>query len=147
MEEAGKGKEIISRSKPTLMTVGKRTVISTGRWNDALMADYVIQEGTIRWIKIGELAGVGCARNTIDTKKLVRSRLSSLFKELRERNKFLAIRYTDQHKAASEVKIADLASEEEKKNVLVKLKSMKRRKEMSEEQYEKSLALLHKSIC
>ena len=141
------GKDIAERSKPTLITLGKRTVISTGRWNDSLMADYLMEEGVNKWIKIGELASVGCSRNTIDTKKLVRGRLSSLFRELRERDKFLAIRYDDEYKAASEVKIADLSDMNERKNVTDKLSSMKKRKEMSQEQYDKSIALLHKHVC
>ncbi len=145
-KEKGKG-VAVQRPKPTLIMIGKREVLSTGRWNDPAMADYVIKEGKDRWIKIGELASVGCARNTIDTKKLVRGRLSALFRELRSRNLFLAIRYNDDFNAASEVKIADLKAKDERKHVTDKLESMRRRKEMSQEQYEKTIELLHKQIC
>lgn len=139
------GKEVTPRSKPELITVGKRKIISTGRWNNEVMADYVLEYGVERWLKIGELASVGCASNTIASKMRVRSRLSSLFKELRARGTFLAIEYNDDHSAASAVKIADLRSETDRQNVLDKLESMKKRKEMTQSQYEQSIALLHKS--
>lgn len=144
MGEIQIGKEPVVRSKPSLVTIGKRTIISTGRWNNEVMADYVIKEGGTRWIKIGELAGVGCASNTIATKKRVRNKLSSLFKELRARGIFLAIEYDGDNSAASAVKIADLSSDKDRQNVLDKLENMKRRKEVTQEQYEKSIALLHK---
>jgi hypothetical protein len=66
-----------------------------------------------------------------------------LFMELRERGYFLAIEYHDANGAASAVKIADLQSDDDKKNVENKLDRMKRRKEMTEEQYSKSMSLLH----
>ncbi len=48
------------RTKPTLMIVGDKQMISTGRWNDQLMADYVSEQSRADrkdpWIKIGELA-------------------------------------------------------------------------------------------
>jgi hypothetical protein len=67
--------------------------------------------------------------------------------ELRERNLFLAIKYDGDFGAASEIKIADLNSDHDRQNVKDKLKRMKRRKEMSEEQYDKTIALLHSQIC
>ena len=140
------GKAVSVRAKPTLITIGARTFISTGRWNNDLMADYMIAEGD-KWLKVGELARVGCAANTIATKRRVRQRLSSLFKVMRERGFFLAVEYNDENGAASAVKIADLSSAEDRRKVLAKLDSMKRRKEMTEEQYEKSIALLHKELC
>jgi hypothetical protein len=147
MDVKGSGTDVVERSKPTLIMLGKRKVISTGRWNDSVMADYVTEEGEHRWIKIGELAAVGCSRNTIDTKKLVRGRLSALFRELRDRNLFLAIRYDDEYHAASEVKIANLRDVDELQNVKDKLNSMKKRKEMSQDQYDKAIELLHKKVC
>jgi hypothetical protein len=135
------------RAKPALIKIGKRWVISTGRWNDILMADYLMENGREEWVKVGVLAGVGCGANTIPNKKRVRSRLSSLFMELRERNLFLAIKYDGDFGAASEIKIADLNSDHDRQNVKDKLKRMKRRKEMSEEQYDKTIALLHSQIC
>lgn len=140
------GKAVTERAKPTLITIGKRTFISTGRWNNDLMADYVIAEGD-DWIKIGELARVGCASNTIDNKRRVRARLSTMFKLLRERGYFLAVKYDGENGAASEVKIADLKSNDDRDKVMFKLNSMKKRKEMSQDQYDKSVALLHKAIC
>jgi len=140
------GRKLVARTKPTLVTIAGRVVISTGRWNDQLMADYVMEEGRNRWIKIGELARTGCSSNTIATKKRVRGYLSRLFMVLRSRGEFLAVNYHDDNKAASEVKIADLTSDEDKKNVRLRLERMRRRKEMSQEQYDKSVALLHKGM-
>jgi len=132
----------VKRPKPTLILIGGRFMISTGRWNDQLMADFMINYSEGKWIKVGELARIGCGANTIPNKRRVRGRLSSLFMELRSRSVFLAIEYHDNYTAASAVKIADLASDEDMANVTNKLERMKRRKEMSQEQYEKSIALM-----
>ena len=112
------------------------------------MADFLLKdENKIRWVKIGELAGTGCGANTIPNKKRVRGRLSTLFMELCERQVFLAIKYKGDNHAASEVKIANLSSEEDRQLVSDKLKRMKKRKEMSQEKYEKTVALLHTKVC
>jgi hypothetical protein len=52
------GKVAAKRAKPTLVTVGNRQVISTGRWNDEVMGDFVIDHGQHRWLQIGELARI-----------------------------------------------------------------------------------------
>jgi len=135
------------RIKPALVPIGNRWVISTGRWNDSLMADYLLDHCNGEWTKVGHLASVGCGANTIPNKRRARSRLSPLFMELRSRGHFLAIRYDGDNGSASEVKIADLVSEEDRQNVMDKLRRMKKRKEMSEEQYEKTVALLHAKVC
>ena len=112
-----------------------------------MVADRLIEVATDKWLTIGELARIGFIANTIATKRRTRAYLSRLFMVLRSRGLFLAIEYLDENGAASRVKIADLNSKEEREIVLSKLERMKRRKELSQEQYEKSIALLHAKLC
>jgi hypothetical protein len=56
-------------SKPTLVTIGNRQVTSSGRWNNACMAQYLmLEENRLRWVGIGELAKTAWGQNTISTK-------------------------------------------------------------------------------
>jgi hypothetical protein len=131
------------RTKPTLVDIGGRKVISTGRWNDQLMAEYVLVHSRDKWLKIGELARVSCGSNTIPNKKRVRKHLSSLFLFLMDRELFLAVDYGD-NGAANAVKIADLQSQDERDCVNEKMRRMQRSKEISVEKFEKATALLAK---
>jgi hypothetical protein len=134
---------VTERAKPALITIGDKQMISTGRWNDGLMADYVSENGLVKWIQIGELAKVACGSNTIPNKKRVRARLSGLFMELRNRGMFLAVEYNGEHNSATAVKIADIASEQDRQNVRARLERMWKRKELTSEQYEKSENLIN----
>ena len=147
MDELGKDNNLPvksgERAKPTLVTVEEgRKIILGGRWNDGLMADYVIGNGSDKWLTVGHLAKVGCGSNTIPNKKRVRNNLSSLFLELMNRGMFLAIEYGDDFKAASAVKIADLKSVEDRQNVETKLDGMKKRKELTSEKYDRAITLV-----
>lgn len=130
------------RSKPTLVTVGKRKVISTGRWNDDLMADWVSENARKRWVQIGELARVSCGGNSIDTKRRVRRNLSALFWTLFGRGIILAIEYGDDYNGASAVKVADFASEQEFQNVNARLDKMKQKRDLSTQRYDKVVEFL-----
>ena len=146
MNDKGKGKTpaVTGRTKPPrLLTVGKKTVSSNGRWSNSEMADYIIENASDAWIKIGQLARIGCGSNTIPTKKRVRSRLSQLFMEFLRRDKFLAVDYGD-HGAASGVRLADITKAEDRENVEAKLEKMRKRQEMTQERYEQTIRLLNK---
>ena len=133
---------IAGRTKPTLVTIGNKQVISNGRWNDILMADYVSEHGQDKWIQIGKLAGV-LGANTIPNKKRVRKGLSRLFMELRNRGLFLVVEYNGDYNSANAVKVADISSEQDRQNVMARLARMWKRKELTEDEYHKSQNLIN----
>lgn len=134
--------KLTERTKPALVQVGEHQIILHGRWNHELIADHVAENGRDRWIGIGELAKIGCGANTIPNKKRARGKLSELFKMLRSRGLFLAVEYSGDHGSATAVKIADLNSEQDRQNVQDRLERMKRRKELSQDEYFKAMQLL-----
>jgi hypothetical protein len=144
MDEIGKeNAPVFGKPKPEMLSVGDRKFISNGRWNNNLMADYVLEYGKDDWIPIGRLARDGCGANTIPNKKRVRSRLSQLFTVFLERGKFLAVAYDGDHNSATAVKVADVKLTEDRRSVEAKLERMRKRKEMSQEKYEWSIRLLN----
>jgi hypothetical protein len=147
MNDEGKGHTpAIGRTKPEMVAIGDRKVMVGGRWNNDAMADYIIENGQDDWIPIGKLARDGCGANTIPNKKRVRSRLSQLFILFRDRGLWLAIDYGGDHNSAVGVKVANIGLTEDRQNVEAKLERMRKRKELTEENYERSLALLHATM-
>jgi len=136
----------LAPSKLLVAAINGRTFIANGRWNTSLVADYVIEEGTDRWMKVGEVAKFAHVTNNIPNKEKVRRRLSVLFRELLDRGLFLAIEY-GKNQAALAIKIADLTLDGEKQLVMRKITRMRKSKELTQAQYEKSISLLHKTVC
>lgn len=134
--------KMTERAKPTLVTVGDKQIISNGRWNDDLMADYVLGYGREKWIKIGDLAKVACGSNTIPNKKRVRRRLSSLFRAMLDRGVLLSVEYNGDYNSATAVKVADINSEQDRQNVAIRVKRMQARHELASDQYRKVTELL-----
>ncbi len=128
------GTKVIQRAKPTLVEVGKRTIISNGNWNDELMADYVSAHGTDKWLEVGKLAAV-LGANTIPNKKRVRGHLSGLYVTFLKRGQILAVDYSGEHNAAVAVKVADIKTETDWQAVKRKLDRMKSSKDLTEKQY------------
>jgi hypothetical protein len=130
------------RAKPELVKVGTKTFLVGGRWNHDRMADHITERGQDKWVPVAELAKVGCGANTSDNRRRVRARLSPLCRTLRGRGLLLAIEYGGQYHSATAVKIADLNLEQDRQNVMVRLQMQRRRKEVSEEEYARWLALI-----
>lgn len=131
------------RAKPEVVTVGNHEIVPGGRWNKEAMADYVLKHGVDNWLEVGKLAKVGCGTNRLSTKKVVRSRLSPLFRFFLERyGFFLAIDYGGHHNSATAVKVADLSNKADFENVQARLDRMRNRNELTQERYDKFLALL-----
>lgn len=130
------------RTKPELITVGKRTVITNGRWNDDKMADHVLENGQDKWLPIAELAKV-LGANTQANRKRVSKHATSLFKTFRERSLWLAVEYAGSHGSTTAFKVADFNSKVDRQAVLGQLERMKRRKLMTMEEYEKSVRLFY----
>jgi len=146
----GLGKDntpVIGRPKPTLIMIGDQEVISTGRWNNELVADHIFSHAHDVWMPIGKLARV-CGGNNIATKRKVRSRLAQIGAVFQARGEFLCVEYHGDHGAASAVKVADLTSEADRDNVIWRLERQRKRKEMTQLQYERAMALLRaKDAC
>jgi len=130
------------RAKPELVTVGKGTVITNGRWNDQVMADYILEHGQDDWVPIAKLAKVLGAL-TQSNKKRVSKHATSLFKTFRERGLWLAVEYAGKHGSTTAFKVADIKLAEDRQAVDAQLQRMKKRKLMSDEQYEMSMRLLY----
>lgn len=131
------------RPAPELMTVGRRQIISNGRWVDALIADYVILHGKDKWLTVGDLAKVAWGQNTPTTQQRARKCLSKLFLHMMDRGHFVVIEYQPPHNRAQAVKMFDRTSEQQRQALETKLGKMARNKEISAERYEQALHVLN----
>lgn len=139
---------VAERTKPTLVTIGNKQVISSGRWNDDLMVQYVLENARSKWLTVGDLARTAYGQNTPKSKERVRRCLSRLFHALRDRQEFLAIEYDSPRNRAISVKVADLTSALDVQNVIRKLERMRKRRELTSGQYEQAILLLQmKGVC
>lgn len=142
MSENPKGKALPSkeRAKPELILIGeegaKRSIISSGRWNDELMARYVKEHGDGKWIKIGELARVAWGQNNIPNKRRVRAYLSKLWKLLLIDGHLLSIEYeAEGHRPAQAVKLYDPSNPAERKALNEKVEKMLSSRELTIDLY------------
>lgn len=133
------------KTKPAVVKVGKKHVLPGGRWNHDAMADYIVERPDT-WIKVGELAKVGCGANSKANIDRVRSRLSQLFTVFRDRGLFLAVEYNGQHHSATAVKLADLTSANDRQCVMVKLDRMLKAREMTHHEYEETIKLFNEAV-
>lgn len=147
-DETSKAQEVApttTRAKPELVTIGTRQIISSGRWNDELIADYVMLNGKDRWITIGELAKVAWGQNTLSTKARARTYLSRLFKHILLRHGMLIVVESAEpkhHFRAQAIKVYNPESEQERQCLSAKLHKMERSRELTAEWYERALGIL-----
>lgn len=131
------------RSKPTLVTVGNKQIISSGRWNDELMAEYVIANGRAKWLTIGNLARTAYGNGSPRSKERVRQCLHKLFKILMTTfGELLVVEYGPPFNRARSVKLFDRKSELDRQTLKNKLEKMRQRRELTAEQYEKAIIVL-----
>lgn len=132
------------RAKPELLTIGNRQIISTGRWNNGLIADYLMLHGSSKWLTVGEIAKVAWGQNTISTKKRARRCLSHLWHYLLvERGQLLVIEYSpDGHHQAQALKIYDPQSVSDRQVIEIRLERMSKTKELTEDRYQRACSLL-----
>lgn len=142
----GEGKSVVpttERAKPILVTVGNRQIISSGRWNDKVMADYVLTNGRSKWVSVGALAKVAYGHQDMTTKRKVRRYLHSLFLLLVvERDEFLVIEYEPKRGRAMAVKLFEQGSEMDRQALHLKLEKMRSRSELTAAQYGNALSCL-----
>ena len=137
--------KITGRAKPTIITIGKKQVISSGQWNNAQVIDYVIARGSGRWITVGELARFVHLHASPTNKGKVRRCLARLYNALLfEHGLFLVTEYGP-HNQAMAVKLLDQKSELELQAAELKLDRMRKRREMSNEQYDEAMRILREA--
>src|SRR5262245_49220329 len=111
-----------TRALPTFERVGNRQVLSSGRWNDIKMADYIMEHGQLRWIEISELAKTAYGHNNKDTKTKARRYLHKIFTLLIDRGVFMVTEYEPQRgRAALAVKLHDRSSDADRQHIADKL--------------------------
>jgi hypothetical protein len=142
MPEEKKGNLIKTRALPTFETVGNRQVLSSGRWNDIKMADYIMQHGQTRWIEISELAKTAYGHNNNDTKTKARRYLHKVFTLLIDRGVFMVTEYEPRRRRALAVKLQDRSSEADRQHIIDKLDRMRTRREITAERYDRAVLLL-----
>ena len=130
--------------KPTFVTVGTKQIISSGRWNDELMVDYVLTCGEVRWIPVGELARVAWGQNNIANKRRVRYYLSRLWKLIMvKKGRLLSVEYAaDGHHPALAIKLYDPANETERLSLQMKIDKLQKSKELTEAMHDRALEIL-----
>ena len=80
------------RTKPQLITIGDKQVISNGRWDDDCIIQHLLANHG-RWIPVHEIAKVAYWSNSIANKKKVRKHLSILFDKCLARSEVLVVEY------------------------------------------------------
>lgn len=138
--EGQPSKELNNRSKPTFVMIGDRELISNGRWNNDLMADYVMRHDD--WLTVGTLSRTAYGNGSPRMKKRVRQCLPKLFSKLLSLGRLLVIEYGPPHNRAQAIKLFDPSDPLEHQLVQTKIKRMRDRKTLSDEQYEKAMFLV-----
>lgn len=130
------------RSKPTLVTHGKKQMTSNGRWNDNVIGEFILLHGRTKWLTLRELAGVAFHSGTPSNQERVCKCLPKLFRHMMaEHRLLLVIEYEPPHGRAKAVKIFDPTSEQDRQAMLPKLDRMKQRRELTIEQYELAIVI------
>jgi hypothetical protein len=131
------------RRKPTLVVVGKKTVIDRRRWNDNAMADYIMACGQDKWLKIADLSRVAYDRNDEPNRKRVARYLHKIRKLLRQRGKLLLYESDPNTRRILAVKLCDPSLSLDRQYARQYLEWMRTRSQMTAEEYEEAIFLLH----
>jgi len=85
-----------------------RTRITKASWNHDTMAVYIVENGGVHWIEVGELARLVWGRNTEVFRKQVKRRLPALKRHLAlAYNHLLVVEYNGARGAATALKVYD----------------------------------------
>jgi len=140
----------VVKTKPELVTVRNRSVSPYG-FRHALMADHLEEHlGSLRkqWCEIGCLARTMFGRNSDVNRKAVRQRMSFAFRWFLDRGIFLVIDYeahgAGHHGEAKALKIYKPSAQLtlELQSAHSQIDRMLRRKEITQERYDKALQIL-----
>ena len=130
-----------ARTKPQLVTIGDKQVVSNGRWDDDCIIIYIIANPG-RWISVPEIAKVAYWSNSVANKKKVRKHLSVLFDKCLERDEVLVVEYEGSR--AKHLKLYEGGSEVENQHTDLKLAKMENAATINGERRRKAIDLLVK---
>ena len=127
------------REKPTIIDIGKRKAISSGRWNHDVIAEYIIGRGKYAGLlDIGDLGKLAFGFKGNNSRKMVRKRLSGLKKVMAlHYGELLAVEYEGPHEAASKVKVYDPNSLADQELIKTMIDKMTREKDKMLNYYKK----------
>lgn len=130
---------------PELIPLGKRVVSSHGHWNDSIVAQYVLDNGSgDKWITMGDLAHVAWHQNSPSNQAKARRYVHRLWAYLLANyGKFLVVEYGPPRNRARQVKIYNPRSPLEYQAVTLKLDKMLHSKEWTADRYSKAVDLLN----
>lgn len=130
------------RKKPTLVTIDGKDVIDSHRWNNEIMARYLMDHGRDKWLLTGELARVAFGQNKPSSKTAVRRNLHRLFRELLSNGELLVVEYSGPNNCATAAKIFDPDAPLDCANLHAKLDRMLKRRELTAEQHQHAVDLM-----
>jgi len=131
------------RELPVITKVGKREFLSTGRWNDLAIADYIMGNGT-ETLEIADLARIAYGHSDQATRTKVRRYLHKIKQLLIDRGVLMVVDYEAPRRRAIAVKIYDGNSSADRQYLEFDLRRMRQRGEISLERYDRAIALLTK---
>lgn len=135
--------KVSNREKPTLITIGNRQAVSSGRWNHDCIAEYILANAKGRWIEIGELGKVAFGSKNESNRMRVRKRLPVLKRIVAlHYNELLVVEYAGRHGSASAVKVYDRTSQADRQMMLLMVKRMADQRDKLTEHYKRITGLL-----
>lgn len=130
------------RSKPTLIALENgQYAVSSGRWSDDAMVDYIVQEARDKYVTLGALAKVAYRRNCLETKRKVRAYLRRVC-DLIETRFGLFVVFNPNTAKGPAIKIMDAQSTPDCQLFLEDWKRRRARNEISEARYERACSIL-----
>ena len=135
--------QLRKRQTPVLVKDGHKTFISTHRWSDHAVLNFIREDSSGKWIDLGEIAKVAYGHNTASGRDRVRRNLPKLFRfALFGHQTFLITQTEGPHDKAISIKHLNPASEDEVDRGKEKLARMRRRKELSDDMYYHAMRIL-----
>ena len=132
--------KITERTIPSLIIEGKQQYISTRRWNDHAIMEFLMSQLPSKWQEIGVIAKVAYGQNIPSTKDRARRNVPKLFRYmLFQHGVFLVAEYGPPHGKVKAIKILDRTSEMECQIATEKLTKMHKRKILSDDMYVRAI--------
>ena len=133
------GKTIVKRTQPELVEVNGKQVISSNRWNDDKIAEYVMLNGH-EWLTVGDLAKCAWRHSDKATKDRARRYIHKIYQIILRHGHVLVYDYDG--KRIERVKLLDNNSAVERQAAAYKAEQLRKRLKLSAEQYEQALKLI-----
>lgn len=112
-----------------------------GTWNNAKMADYLVEKGNVKWTEVSTIARLVYGRSFKEAQRKVRVNLCSLYREMMARGLFAVVESAKNGKV-ERIKLANLDLAVDRECVNLKLGKMRDRRDCTEEEYTQACAIL-----